>query len=363
MNKVLSYIALIGATILTLSFAAFAANGPYDVNGVRVDASADSASAAREIALAQGYQQALTTLMKRNTLRQNWQNLPTLSEVEAQGFVRSFSIIGEKTSRTRYLARLNVSFKANGVRNLLRQSGVPFSETVSKPVLVLPVWQVRDRYILWGDPNPWRAAWEQEADGFKGLLPIVMPDGELDEMQLIDGAAAVAGDQAALDAIAKRHGVAKVAVSHGRLLVDRETDESYAQIVTKVYGAGGVGEITDQQFVPAGSKEKFFRALARGAIGDLNEDWKAKTLVRFGQSGQLAVRIPVSGLEQWVRLRKEIENVAAVQKVTVGSLSVSEAWVQIDYRGGISQLAFSLNERNLALQEDGQGGYTILPRR
>lgn len=341
---------------------ALAAGGPYAVSGIRVDASAESASAARVIAMRDGYSKALTALMKRNTLRQHWQSLPTVSDDDVQAYVQSFSVLGEKTSSTRYLARLNVVFKAASVRNLLRGAGVPFSETLSKPALILPVWQVKDRYVLWGDPNPWRDAWAYQMRRHDGLLPMKMADGELVDLQLIDGTAAANGDAAAINAIAKHYGVDKVAVSHGRLLLDRETDQSYAQIVTRIYGSSGQIELTDQQFVPEGDKRGFFRTLADGAMSDMNEDWKSKTLVRFGESGQLQAAVEINSLAQWVAAREAIKGVSAVQSIKVESLSVSKAWVTLRYRGGLDQLAFSLNERNLELTQEG-GTYVIRPRR
>ncbi len=341
---------------------AMAVSEPYAVSGVRVDAKAESASAAREVAMKDGYRNALEKLMRRNTLRQHWGNLPSVSDADVPSYVQSFSVANEKTSRTRYLAELTVVFKASAVRNLLRGAGVPFSETVSKPILVLPVWQVRDRYVLWGDPNPWRDAWAHAVKQQHGLLPITIPQGDLPDLQAIDGVAAANGNDAAMAVIAQRYGVEKVAVSHGRLLVDRETDQSYAQIVTRIYSSAGEVEITDQQFVPEGSKKSFFRKLAASALGDMNEDWKSKTLVRFGQSGQLQAVVEINSLAQWVAIRKAIEEVSAVQGLDVGSLSVSQAYVTVSYRGGVEQLAFSLNERNLELAPGGNG-YVIRPRR
>lgn len=333
---------------------AFAQKSPYTVADVAVDATAASASEARDVALANGYLQAYRALVQRNTPKGYWQSVPQMNAEEIQGLVQSFSVSDEKSSRTRYLAKLNVDFKDEAVRQLFRSAGVPFSETISQPILVLPVWQVRGKAILWGSPNPWREAWMQAPSADSGLLPIMLPDGDLEDLKLIDGPQAAAPDRAALAAIAERYGVDKVAVSFGKVLVERETDNPYAEITTFVYGSSGDFNIVDRQYVPGTDRTAFFTKLAETAIADLNEDWKNKTLVHGGEAGRINVVVPIQNLDQWVAIRKTIESTSAVQGLKISALSVDTAIVDLSFRGGLGQLAFSLNERGLQLTQEGQ---------
>lgn len=342
------------ATLLGGQNTAQALENPYTVSGVAVDATAASASDARDVALSNGYLEAYQALVQRNIPKSYWQAVPQLNSQQIQGLVQSFSVSGEKSSRTRYLAKLNVDFKDDAVRQMFRGAGVPFSETPSQPILVLPVWQVRGKAILWGSPNPWRDAWGAASTGQDGLLPIVLPEGDLEDLKLIDGPQAAAADRAALAAIAQRYGVDKVAVSFGKVLVERETDNPYAEITTFVYGSSGDFQIVDRQYVPGTDRAGFFTKLAGTAIADLNEDWKNKTLVRSGETGRINVVVPVQNLDQWVAIYKTVEAISAVQDMQISALSVDMAILDLSFRGGLGQLAFSLNERGLQLTQEGQ---------
>jgi hypothetical protein len=86
--------------------------------------------------------------------------------------VRDFSVAREKASSVRYIARLNYRFKADEVRDLLRAYNVPFAETPSRPVVVLPVYEIGASAVLWDEPNPWRQQWNAK-DEPQGLVPLI----------------------------------------------------------------------------------------------------------------------------------------------------------------------------------------------
>ncbi len=153
----------------------------FTVTDVRVDATAKTAAAARETALAEGERRALGRLLARLTLRADQARLPVLERSQIAALVRNFEVEEEKTSSVRYLAKLTIRFKRKALRRLLRAHDIPFAETLSKPVLVLPVYEVADALALWDDPNPWREAWARQPKR-DGLVPLVVPLGDLSDI-------------------------------------------------------------------------------------------------------------------------------------------------------------------------------------
>ena len=61
----------------------------------------------------------------------------------------------------------------HGGRRLLRGAGIPFAETMSKPLVVVPVLRTENRTVLWEENNPWRAAWIKTASA-NGLVPLLV---------------------------------------------------------------------------------------------------------------------------------------------------------------------------------------------
>ena len=97
-----------------------AASDIFKVRGIHVDKTAESATAARSAAQAEGQRLALVAMMKKLTLPEDWQSLPEVDDATAQNAVRGFQVAGEKTSSTRYIAEMIVSFQPEAVRRLLR---------------------------------------------------------------------------------------------------------------------------------------------------------------------------------------------------------------------------------------------------
>jgi len=87
---------------------------------------------------------------------------------------------------------------------LLRQTGLPFAETASKPLLVLPVLKSRVGLMLWEAANLWRTAWSALPIQ-RGLVPMIVPLGDLADISDVDASQAMLGDETALEGIVSRY--------------------------------------------------------------------------------------------------------------------------------------------------------------
>ena len=108
----------------------------FTVTGIKIDQTAESATAARDLAMAQGRPLAWTRLYRRLTAMANWSKQPPLDANALLRLVRSFEVGNERRSSTRYLADVTYHFNAAAVRGLLRQSGISYTETRARPALV-----------------------------------------------------------------------------------------------------------------------------------------------------------------------------------------------------------------------------------
>ncbi|MEK9684591.1 MAG: DUF2066 domain-containing protein, partial [Rhodospirillaceae bacterium] len=134
---------------------------PFSISGVSVDRVSESADRARDLALSDGRDTAFSLLLDRLVLRKDLSKISSIRGEKLYPLVASIEIQNERNSRVRYIATLKVGFSEKNVRRLLRDFGVGFSETFSKPILILPVLQDHRGTFLWDQGSGWLKAWEE----------------------------------------------------------------------------------------------------------------------------------------------------------------------------------------------------------
>jgi hypothetical protein len=250
----------------------------------------------------------------------------------------------------RYLADYTFHFRADAVEKLLRNQAIPFAETPSKPLVVLAVLESAKGPVLWDDPNPWRDAWSN-AKLPQGLVPFVVPLGEVEDVTAIDAAAAETGDDAHLQAIAKDYG-------NGDVLVARAT--------IRGAGEGKTVDVTSTRFVPgaprseqswvgsftaaAGESDQDLLSRAAAATADrVTEAWKQANIIDYSQSGTLVASVPVADLPGWIAVRGRLSAVPSIQRLELMALDRQRAIVSLRYAGTAAQLRVALAQHDLDL--------------
>ena len=324
----------------------------YSVANIAVDAVAETATAAREIALASGQREALNRLIRRLASRAYHPRIPRLEDAAVATLVRGIEIEGEKTSPNRYLADLTVSFKRDRVRDLLRESGIPFGETPSKPLLVLPVYEAAGARNLWDDPNPWRAAWRARAER-DSAVPFVVPVGDLADVATIGARQALVGDETALAAVARRYGVANVLVAHAVLRHDLAAGVPRLSVALHRHGSES-GSVSAGSFGGASrtTVDALLKRAADEAASRIEDDWKRLMLLRFEDEGVLGVSVPLSGLADWTEVRSRLSLAPEIGGVEILEMNREAARVMLRHFGSTRQLAVALAQRDLDLVEE-----------
>jgi hypothetical protein len=341
---------------LASPWAAVAADDVFTVSNVAVDATAATAAAARERALQDGQRRAFDQLLRRLTPASERTRLPRLSDPALADLVRDFEISGEKTSSVRYIANLTVRFKPGDVRNMLRQRGVAFSETPSKPVLVLPVYHTDNGAVLFED-NPWQAAWAALAPS-DGLVTFVVPHNDAADVASITSAQAEAGDAAALRAIATRYGVGDVLVAVAHPRPDGTSGRNTLDVSASRFGAASTEESIVTSFTPEPNDVSAYAVFDRAAAAiaeRVNESWKESSLLRFGSEQEISARVPLDGLNSLVTVMRGLDGLAPIQRVDLVRVARDEAEVRLRFVGNENQLTLLLAQRDLALLRDGSG--------
>lgn len=357
--------------VAVLALATFGATGRaaaqsssvFEVTGVAVDVTAQTAAAARDQALAEGHVKAFRRLLERLTLRTDHGRLPSLPATEIATYVQDFSVSEEKTSSTRYLAKLDFRFKQDAIRQMLTNYGIQFAETLSKPVLVLPVYNEAGALILWDNPNPWREAWERLPSA-NGLVPMLLPLGDLTDIAAIGAEQAAGGDLQRLSAVARRYGTDDSLVPLATRGVDPQTGRVLLSVTIARYGTPGAEQTMLRSFT-AGPDEAPEALLARAAhdiTAEIENAWKQSNLLSFGNPSVMVVSIPIAQLGDWLSVRRRLADVAYIRNTDLVLLSRSEVRVNLHYIGSEEQLILALDQADLQLSRELGGEWVLRSR-
>jgi hypothetical protein len=358
---------------------------PYSAT-VKVDATADSAAAAREAARIDGQRRALAAVIERLSGASETAKAPKLDDKAITDMVASFEVANEHMSAVRYVADYTFHFRPSKVRRLVRvaetapaESGTksppdkspgdsggkspgdsggkspaeavskPSVESGARPVVVLPVYRDGSNLVLWDDPNAWRMAWSQRPAG-SGPGRLVLPLGDAGDLAAIDAEKAGSGKSEALTAIAQRNqgSEAVVALASAR----RQGDKLAGLDVTvKRYRSGRLVDTQGSSFEadPGENEADLLRRAAESTAAEIETGAKRSASAHSDQPASLAVTVPITSLGEWVQIRARLASVSSIRKIDLLSLSRQEAKIEVKYLGTPDQLKSSLTEVNLDL--------------
>jgi hypothetical protein len=328
----------------------------YRILGVPVDATAESAVAARERAIDAGQREGLVRLMRRLTSPTAHDRLPDVGALPVERYVNSFEIAEEKVGPTRYLATLNISYVAAEVQALLANAGIPHAARRSEPILVVPVELTDGEPSAWLETSPWRAAWYEGLEQAT-VTVLALPLGDLADIAAAPPSAIVAGDKAALDALAARYGTSMVVVTPARIERAPDTGEILSVAVSARRADAWNPPLLDT-VVQAAPEEEDAQTLARAVgqvVAAIEDAWKRDTLSDIGPASALPVAVSLADLRSWVQIRRDLTSLPEIRSVGIESFAQTEARVMIGYRGGLDELMAAVERigLSLALESDG----------
>ncbi len=338
-----------------------AADDLYTIRGIQVDVTAEDAAKAREKAFSQAQVKAFRALAEQLMPETEIDTLVLPDARDISTFIMDFEITQEQLSRVRYIATYTFRFRNDDVRNYLSGQGLSFADIQSKPVLILPFYQPGAYQILWHNDNDWLKAWQQYRH-VRGLVPVVIPIGDIRDITDIPDDRAMTYDPAALADMIDRYGAGEalivIAEPHGSPPQEPDslditlyrTDLGTPQYITRF----NVARAEQQE------DETLFAAAIRTTHRHLQQAWRQQTTVAAGQETSLQANIVFADMNEWMAIQRELRDISIIRNVRIISLRPGEARVEIQYRGDESRLRLALSQADFTLrggQRPGAGGY------
>lgn len=317
----------------SLVFAALpaAADDAYTVKNIHVDASAVSATAAQNAAIAQGRPRAFQTLYRRLARQADWAKQPQLNDLDIQRLMSSYIPVNERKSTTRYIADVTYIFNPDQVRRLLKNTGVAYTDTSAKRILIIPL---SPTYVK---VSAWTVAWNNPKL-LNGTVPLVLPVGDSADMSVIGHLNFENATWQQVAGIAGRAQAGEVAL----LLLNGGTVRIHHLASLPIQG----GAIVD---VPVAGGLAGATATVQNALVDY---WKARGAIDFNHRQRTLVTARFNSLSDWGSLLAALNSVPTLTGVDVVAIDYGEARVGLTYAGTIDGVHDSLANVKVALTQD-----------
>jgi hypothetical protein len=364
----------------------------FTVAEVPVSAEAESAAEAQALAREQGRRRALDLLFRRLVAEEDWVYLPNFAAgTEAKGGADQYDIysedgfaadprraivippeeiddleqettpFGEKSSGTSYRARITYRFKPDAIRSILRSARLPYSEEQAREVLILPVLVTENDTYLWEAKNPWARAW-LERPLTNELTPMMLPRGDVIDVQAITAEEAKELNAASLRAFAERYGQGQVYLALGRLSREGEQFRFFVQLIDATppaitaegTGPSAIGEQVTDLFFRGDADD--FPALARRAVESTVQrhagTWKRRTLVDYGLQREFQLTAWFDGQRAWAQIQDAVRRTALTLDYETQAFNRENAIMQLTVVGSEQQFELAMRERGLQVWQD-----------
>lgn len=323
-------------------------NDVFRITGVEVDVTAPSAIAARRIALDQGQREAFHQLFQRLVAEDDWLAEPNLPNEDLADLILGFDIHDERTSSTRYLATLDVSFAPERVRRLLGSLNVAFAETRTRPFLVLPVLHYAGVDTLWGQYNPWADAWRQDPVA-GSLIRYVLPDNDIQDRVLLNVQDVIVPDIERIEGLITRYNAEDILIADAHLAHSGLDGRASLRVELK---QGLDIEPAFEILVNQQAGEDLNNMLARGVKrldALLLQDWKKRVLIQYGSQETLSAYVEFDDFETWRHVIDGLNAIPQVRNLNVERLTFDHGDIRFEFYGGLDQLQVAMAELSLFL--------------
>ncbi len=371
----LAGVALQLLAVSAIAVGARAADSLYEVAKISVDVTAKDAVAARDEGMAEAQMRAVKTVLQRLLPLSVQDQIPEFSPEDVEGLVNGVAIRSERNSTTRYIATLDVSVNERGIKQLLQDQAVPYSEARAPAISILPL-VIAGGSVASEGAEGWRQAWEQ-LDLAHSATPATIlrprPGLSLDTVKAV-----LSGDAQALATMQADYGYGPLVLAVG--------EATKREFVTRLAGTDSVGAINSgRSDTLSADAQTIAREAAAIAFGIIENRWKVSqapeapaTEVKYEEGAgapaseqgaapkgevprNVVAQVEFSSLKDWQDIRGRLMSVAGIEALEVNTLSARAAVVTFDYAGSLGHLQQVLGQNGFEFG-DREGTFVLRSR-
>lgn len=330
----------------------------FTVKDIKVDVTAESAATAQKQAFFKAQTLAFSELTKRILSDKELSSFTPPDSQYISTLVKDYEITEEQLSSVRYIGTYTFRFKSDEIKQLLTAQNIHFTDVSSKPVLVLPFFQWGPDTLLWHAQNPFLAAWKR-INSYQGLVPIVIPIGDIDDVSDLGTGEALSYNHEKLAAMANRYQAGETIILVATPYWPSDAVFDAGQISTPSYidiamyrTDRGAPEFSQSLQIRARDNDTidtlFDRAVAN-VRNTLQAAWKDRTVVDPSYGNMLKVRVRFNSMKEWIDTQNALKRVQGINDMQILSLTPNQASLELAFQGSAQRLRLALSQADMTL--------------
>ena len=198
--------------LCVLSPNTYADSSLFTIENIEIDVTAENAIKAREKAFEEAQVKAFEELTKRILSEDEAASFATPPTNKISRLIQDFEVSNEELASKRYMGTYKIRFKDRDANRLFAGSGTEVTDIKSAPLLILPFVDEGGQSVLWSPQNEWMRAWAAGVHG-EGLVPLVLPIGDLSDVQDIGDDEALTYSPRALQSMLRRYNAKEAVIA------------------------------------------------------------------------------------------------------------------------------------------------------
>ncbi len=333
---------------------------------VQVESEGESALLARSNGLKQAENKALLQLLETIYPEKANEIVSRLKPEQAGQLVKDFKVVRDKSTAHNYAAEILYIFDREKVDRLIAEERGLAPQVDSKALLVIPVWQEDNQMLLWEPKNLWRQTMNAIALP-EGRGKLVLPFGDPHDAFILDHETLLAGDRAAMVALAERYGVRNVVIARARNVAE-ENEPPHIRVLLRRPGMKQESEpvVLDFKAEPATQTQAPLMARAAQEVAQrLAESTQNYSLFMDDEAQKVKARVARAEFRhnrEWMQFKRAFEGLPGVEYMDIGAISPNFAQVTFYFRGSDALIRRALMTRGMEVRDEDAYWVLSLPR-
>jgi DNA-binding Xre family transcriptional regulator len=352
--------ALIFLIFFGLNFAwAQDSKNTYFVESISSKATAKNPNEARKASIANARRDAFMVLLTR--IKVPVAISDNITDAEIADMVRSEQIVDEKIAGNSYSATFNIIFAKDFVEHILAKKNenqqfqqISKTEKYSEKFVIIPVKMAKFRPLIWEPENDWRVMLDRIISKNNLQQSYVIPQANAENISLVNA-----------------QNMKNISFSNLEKIINNNNSEAsyilffnFDEIENKV--------LVEVVYLRKLLKKQFrlsFINVDRLSYNDLILRVAEKTLEYLGgnsigsdevlNKNEINIHVKIQSLQEWLNIKKLIEDAKLVDNVVVNSISRDEVMATINYLNPNVPIEQAFEKVGISISRQSQGFYEI----